>query len=147
MPVVFYSNEEPWLHTYPDVLDALDLRRENRAARRQYVGQAGDFWVDSDMVRAEGITLRFNYLHSARLAILNFDPSEYPEAEALVRAFCEEMQAGRVLSFDYDFHNNTWPRFYGAERAIAYRGGQGYSYGIYVRRETDAHQCGGEARG
>jgi hypothetical protein len=99
-----------------------------------------DYWMDSDIVHCEGISLQFNassihlpsnHVVTGKNAVTRFDTSEYPNHVKLIKKFLND-------ELEYDENHEVyqwegWDSFHTSKQdMIAFRGGMGYSYGIHL---------------
>lgn len=99
----------------------------------------GDCWGDCDMVKFAwnkqycmlgGLESNEPYM------ILAFDKHKHPGHVKILEMFAEDFgkRPNDKKYFDYSVTYNTWTKWNNAICGVAYRGGQGYSYGIHVLR-------------
>jgi len=131
MDVIILSSYDSELQENSELMKALGQEDSAYKENKDYYADGGDFWIDSDKVKHDGLTLDFNWV--APYALLNFDPSQYSEHVELIGRWVQSLAYdGTDYGFDYNSFDNTWGKFEAAPSAIAYRGGSGYSYGIHV---------------
>ena len=137
---IIISNDEQDLASIPEVLQVLGIESDDPEENAQYLATGGDFWLDADKVVYRGIVLYWNW--RSPYALLSFDPNDYPEHVELIRrwteAEAETQSADQWSGYGPDFtiapHGYGWFEFNDAEAAIAYRGGEGYGYAIWLYR-------------
>ena len=87
----------------------------------------GDVWFDCDRVKVDDVVMGWVEYEKegTHYVVINFDASEYPDHVELIKQF---LQAAPV----HYVRRATWEVFYAAPSAIAYRGGMGYTFGIWA---------------
>ncbi len=127
-----------------EIMQLLDLDPTNQEDS-DYIEFDGDGWLDCDMVRfAHHVQYCLLGVLDSPVKepyiILRFDKHEYPNHVKILDMFAEDF--GKCSKdktyFDYKQTDNTWAKWNEASSAVAYRGGQGYSYGIHVLRVEHA---------
>lgn len=122
------STYEDNIASNPDLLKACGFENDPHEENERYFDPTGDLWAcDPDYVQVGGLRLSFARLGD--IGLCDFDTSDYPQHTELVKRFFENPRA-----FDCDCFG-TWKAFDNAPKAIAYRGGAGYSYAIYTPKD------------
>ena len=85
------------------------------------------FSCDPDMVKTESGTVAFVAIHFKR-KIYIITPYELDEEEEDVIEWWHEGAKGDLSSV------NSWEEWEAAAEGVAYRGGRGYMYALYIRR-------------
>lgn len=143
------SNQDEYLALNAELMECLGVADDDLEGNDEYLGSGGDYWIDSDKVKVGDTICLWNYssINPTNInpdgicyAVCAFELGEYPEHVELIKKFHKTYSDSMDWSEDATgaFRcDDTWNAFYAAESAIAYRGGQGYCYGIYIENKME----------
>jgi hypothetical protein len=118
----------------PSFLQAVGMAEDDPEETERYFSFGGDFWIDCDRVKFEGEELEFGVI--SNYVIANFEPECFPGHIRLILEFLKEGSPGfKQILFSgslFEGGKEGGKAYQEARSAIAYRGGEGYVYGIYI---------------
>jgi len=138
--LIVLTNDNP-LEEHEGLMTRFGFEDEPTDQNARYFAPRGDFWHDSDYVRVDNEELLFGIAEP--YLILNFSPESYPAHIQFIQDWWTAYQ--NCPNYDQRYWNQsdipftreefaTWKTFRSAPNAIAFRGGSGYVYGIYLKK-------------
>ena len=101
------------------------------------------FQGDPDQLRIEGETVFFIDIEDKEKGIRSvvFVNPSYKDEDIIIKMlsefYAEDEDGEDIFSHYYEAIDNSWVNMKGLWNGIAYRGGEGYSYGLHQYRDLD----------